>query len=75
MSAALQEIRKPGFPVELCGATELHAAFREESRTPLLSTSAAAAGNPGSDRPFQGFLPRKTTSRDLYQATVIAKLP
>jgi hypothetical protein len=27
--------------VELCGATELHAAFREESRTSLLSTSAA----------------------------------
>jgi uncharacterized membrane protein len=23
---------KPGFPVELGGATELHAAFREESR-------------------------------------------
>jgi hypothetical protein len=27
--------------VDLCGATELHAAFREESRTSLLSTSAA----------------------------------
>jgi hypothetical protein len=27
--------------VELCGAIELHAAFREESRTSLLSTSAA----------------------------------
>jgi hypothetical protein len=27
--------------VELCEATELHAAFREESRTSLLSTSAA----------------------------------
>jgi uncharacterized membrane protein len=24
---------KPGFPVELVGATELHATFREESRT------------------------------------------
>jgi hypothetical protein len=32
---------EPGFPVELCGATELHAAFREESRTSLLSASAA----------------------------------
>jgi hypothetical protein len=32
---------EPGFPVELCGATELHAAFREESRTSVLSTSAA----------------------------------
>src|SRR5271168_2327689 len=28
-----------------------------------------------SDRPFRGFLPRKTTPRDLYQSTVIAKLP
>jgi hypothetical protein len=27
--------------VNLCGATELHAAFREESRTSLLSTTAA----------------------------------
>jgi hypothetical protein len=27
--------------VDLCGATELHAAFREESRTSLLSTTAA----------------------------------
>jgi hypothetical protein len=27
--------------VDLCGATALHAAFREESRTSLLSTSAA----------------------------------
>jgi hypothetical protein len=26
-----------------------------------------------SDRPFRGFLPRKTTPRDLYQSTVIAK--
>jgi hypothetical protein len=32
---------EPGFPVELCGATELHAAFLTESRTSLLSTSAA----------------------------------
>jgi hypothetical protein len=29
------------FPVELCGATELHAAFREESRTSFLPASAA----------------------------------
>jgi hypothetical protein len=27
--------------VELCGATELHATFREESRTSLLSTVKA----------------------------------
>jgi hypothetical protein len=31
----------PGFPVELCGSTELHAAFREESRTSHPSTSVA----------------------------------
>jgi phage-related protein len=27
-----------------------------------------------SDRPFRGFLPRKTTPRGPYQSTVIAKL-
>jgi hypothetical protein len=27
-----------------------------------------------SDRPFRGFLPRKTTPRDLYRTTVIAKV-
>jgi hypothetical protein len=32
---------EPGFPVELGGAIELHAAFREESRTSLPSVSAA----------------------------------
>jgi hypothetical protein len=55
--------------VELCGATKLHAAFREESRTLLLSTSAALEDNPGSDGPSRGFLPRKTTYRGLYQAS------
>jgi hypothetical protein len=34
-------LHRPGFPVELCGATELHAAFREESRTSFLPASAA----------------------------------
>jgi hypothetical protein len=61
-----------------CGAlwaTELHAAFREESRTSLLSNSAALQEIRGSDRLLRGFLPRKTTPRNLYQATVIAKLP
>jgi hypothetical protein len=29
-------LTEPGFPVDLCGVTELHAAFREESRTSLL---------------------------------------
>ena len=32
---------KPEFPVELGEASELHAAFREESRTSLPSASAA----------------------------------
>jgi hypothetical protein len=32
---------EPGFPVELGGAIELHAAFRKESRTSLPSVSAA----------------------------------
>jgi hypothetical protein len=65
---------EPGFPVELCGATELLAAFREESRTSLLSASAALQEIRESDQPFRGFLPRKTTPRYLYQVTVIAKL-
>src|ERR1700689_1332762 len=34
-----------------------------------------AAGNRGSERAFRGFLPRKTTPRDLYQTTVNAKPP
>jgi hypothetical protein len=32
---------EPGFPVDVCGPTELHAAFREESRTSLFSPGAA----------------------------------
>jgi hypothetical protein len=59
--------------VELCRATELDAAFREESRTSFLPASAALQEIRESERPFRGFLPRKTTPRDLYQATVIAK--
>jgi hypothetical protein len=61
--------------VDLCGATQLHAAFREESRTSLFSTRAARQEIRGSDIPFRGFLSKKTTPRDLYQATVIAKPP
>jgi hypothetical protein len=41
IAASLLVWTEPGFPVDLCGAAELHAAFREESRTSLLSTSAA----------------------------------
>ena len=36
--------------------------------------SSFAIGVDRSWRPFRGFLPRKTTPRDLYQATVIVKL-
>jgi hypothetical protein len=32
---------EPGFPVDVIGTTELHATFREESRTSLFSASAA----------------------------------
>jgi hypothetical protein len=64
----------PGFPVDVVGATELHATFREESRTSLFSASAALQEIWERDRPFGGFLPKKTTPRDLNQATVIAKL-
>jgi hypothetical protein len=59
--------------VDLGGAIELHAAFREESRTSLPSVSAALQEIRESEVPFRGFLPRKTTPRNLYQATVIAK--
>jgi hypothetical protein len=61
--------------VDVIGATELHATFREESRTSLFSARVALEGNLGSGRPFRGFLPRKTTPRNLFQTTVIANLP
>src|ERR1700691_3059448 len=35
--------------------------------------SSFAIGVDRSDRPFRGFLPRKTTPRDLYHAAVIGK--
>jgi hypothetical protein len=47
---------EPGFPVELCGVAELHAASREESRTSLPSDSAALQEIWGSKRSFRGFL-------------------
>jgi hypothetical protein len=34
-------LTEPGFPVDVVGTTELHATFREESRTSLFSASAA----------------------------------
>jgi hypothetical protein len=50
---------EPGFPVELCGATELHAAFRKEIRTSLLSTSAALQEIPEATGFFVVFFPGK----------------
>jgi hypothetical protein len=63
---------EPGFPVGLGVFGELHAPFFTETRTPCL-VERSMAGNRESQEPFRGFLPRKTTPRDLYQATVIAK--
>jgi hypothetical protein len=63
-----------GFPADVVGTTELHATFREESRTSLFSASAAPQEIRRSDRHFRGFLPRKTTPRERYRATVIAKV-
>jgi hypothetical protein len=45
--------------VELCVATELHAAFREESRTSLLSTSAALQEIRGATASFVVFFQGK----------------
>jgi hypothetical protein len=70
----MQEIREPGFPVDVGGTTELHATFREESRTYLFSAIAAMQEIRKSERPSRGFLRRKTTPRHRSQATVIAKL-
>jgi hypothetical protein len=39
-------LRYPGFPVELSGFGELHAAFRNESRTHC-HVQCSEAGNPG----------------------------
>jgi len=44
------------------------------SENRLFGESSFAITVDRSDRPFRGFLPRKTTPRDLLQATVIAKL-
>jgi hypothetical protein len=41
----------------------------------LAASGRFAIDSDRSDRPFRGFLLRKTTPRDLYQATVIAKRP
>jgi hypothetical protein len=46
---------EPGFPVELGGAIELHAAFREESRTSLPSLGAACRKSGGATELFVVF--------------------
>jgi hypothetical protein len=60
--------------VELCGATELHAAFREESRTSFLPASAALQEIREAIGLFVVFLQGKPHLAIFYQATVIAKL-
>jgi hypothetical protein len=59
--------------VKVGGAIELHAAFREESRTILLSSSATRQEIRESRDLVVVFSQGKTTPRDLYQAIVIAK--
>jgi hypothetical protein len=60
--------------VELCGATELHAALLEESRTSLLSARAALQEIREAKALFVVFPQRKPHLATFYQATVIAKL-
>jgi hypothetical protein len=59
--------------VELGDPIEPHAAFCEESRTSLLSVSAALQEIWESQGPFRDFLSGKTTLRDLFGTTVVAK--
>jgi len=59
--------------VELVGAIELHAAFRKESRTSLPPVSAARRKSGKAKKAFRGFLSKKTTPRELFGTTVIAK--
>jgi hypothetical protein len=59
--------------VELCGATELHAAFREESRTSFLPAGAALQEIGEAKAIFVVFSQGKPHLATLYQATVIAK--
>jgi hypothetical protein len=48
---------EPEFPVDLVGATELHATFREESRTSLFPASAVLEGNWGISSSWTGKTP------------------
>jgi hypothetical protein len=57
----------------LGGATELHAAFREESRTSLSSMSAALQEIRESEMTFPWSRLAGTTPRDLREATVTVK--
>jgi len=58
--------------VKLGGAIELHAAFCKESRISLPSLSAAQEIRE-SEKSFRGFPSNKTTPRELFGTTVIAK--
>jgi hypothetical protein len=59
--------------VELGGAIELDAAFREESRTSLPSVSAACRKSGEAASPFVVSSQGKPLLATLYETTVIAK--
>jgi hypothetical protein len=61
--------------VELCGATELHAAFRKESRTSLLSTSATLQEIREATGHFVVFFQGKPHLAIYNRPQVIVKLP
>jgi hypothetical protein len=65
---------EPGFPVEPGGVTELHAAFREESRTLLLSASAALQEIRGAADLFVVFSKENHTSRSLWGSATVKPL-
>jgi hypothetical protein len=64
-----QEIRVPG-KMMFC-----FQCFPIRAQPRLIRLGGFAIGVDRSQGPFRGFLPRKTTPRNLYEATVIAKPP
>jgi hypothetical protein len=60
--------------VELQWATELHAAFLEESRTCMLKAGAAMQEIRAATNPYVVFCQGKPLLADLYRAVVLAKV-
>jgi hypothetical protein len=60
---------EPGFPVDVVGATELHATFREESRS-LFSAIAALKGNSGEPQALLWF-----SSKGKARLAILIKPP